>query len=79
MCSCIWQDAAEREIGTYRGTLVLKKYDNGNKYISLAYNANDPCIENHCGYIFTEPDNTNCLVASFEKYISLCPPNTKAF
>lgn len=30
------------------------------------------------GSIFAEPDNPNCPIASFKKYLSLCPPDTKA-
>ncbi|XP_056451969.1 uncharacterized protein LOC130387054 [Gadus chalcogrammus] len=68
-------------------SFVLKKDENSNKYISLSHNAEtknhkdaiDPCKENHHGYIFSEPDNPHCPVASFKKYISICPHDAESF
>ena len=70
-----------------RHSFVIKNDETGNEYVSLAHNAdtknhkdaNDPCKESYRGFIFAEPGNHLCPVASIKKYLSLCPPDASAF
>ncbi|XP_033976616.1 uncharacterized protein LOC117474734 [Trematomus bernacchii] len=70
-----------------QSSFILKRDDHGCEYISLAHNADtknhkdpkDTNKENDRGFIFAEPENQNCPVASFKKYVSLCPSDAKAF
>lgn len=73
--------------GLTKDSFVIQKDENGNDYVSLAFNADtknhkdakDPSKSNYRGFIFAEPDNPACPVKSFKKYLSLCPPDAKAF
>ena len=70
-----------------RTSFVIRNDETGNEYITLAHNADtknhkdarDPLKESYRGFIFAEPDSPMCPVASFKKYLSLCPQDATAF
>ncbi|KAK0140021.1 MAGUK p55 subfamily member 7 [Merluccius polli] len=69
-----------------RSSFIIHKYDDGMEYVCLSYNpknknhknATDPDKENLCGFMFADPGNPVCPVASFRKYISKCLPDATA-
>ena len=91
--SVVWRPATfskERQRGKQTADekfLCYQKWWDGNEYISLAHNADtknhkdarDPLKESYRGFVFAEPDSPRCPVASFKKYLSLCPPDANVF
>lgn len=70
-----------------RSSFLIRKDADGMEYVCLSHNPEtknhknptDPKKEHLRGFMFADPGNPACPVASFRKYISKCPPNATAF
>ncbi|CAB1314534.1 unnamed protein product, partial [Coregonus sp. 'balchen'] len=68
-------------------SFLIKTDENGLTYANLAYNeatknhldARERGRESKRGFMFEQPGNPLCPVASLEKYLSKCPENAPAF
>lgn len=68
-------------------SFIIRQDENGQKYATLSFNE---CTKNYKdagernrerlrGFMFAQPGNPLCPVASLKKYLSLLPPNSPAF
>eukprot|EP00063_Salmo_salar_P022554 XP_013997389.1 PREDICTED: uncharacterized protein LOC106570024 [Salmo salar] len=83
----VWSTSSYIWVELKPNSFLVKTDENGLRYATLAYNE---ATKNHLdprergreskrGFLFEQPGNPLCPVASLEKYLSKCPENALAF